>query len=84
MIENTGFENGFQIPEIKEKIKNTMLEKYGVEYYTKTEEFKEKYNETIIEKYGSIENYHKQKYENYKKHVLINMVVKIISNTKSL
>jgi uncharacterized membrane protein len=41
-----------QIPYIKEKVKETNLERYGVEYYTQTSEYLEKRKNTNLEKYG--------------------------------
>ena len=38
--------------EIKQKIKQTCLEKYGVDNYNKTKESKEKIKQTCLEKYG--------------------------------
>ena len=38
--------------EIKQKIKQTCLEKYGVDNYSKTKESKEKIKQTCLEKYG--------------------------------
>jgi hypothetical protein len=74
--EKYGVENLSNIPGIKEKSKQTCLEKYGVEYFAqsdefkennahlldqfKTDEFKEKARKTMIEKYG-VDNYTKTK-----------------------
>lgn len=44
--------------ETKEKLKITLLEKYGVSSYSKTEEYMNKYKNTCIEKYG-VDNYSK-------------------------
>ena len=41
-----------QIPEIKEKIKQTNLEKYGATSYVKTKEYIKKTKQTNLEKYG--------------------------------
>lgn len=49
-----GVENTFQLDEVKEKSKNTQIEKYG-ELYSKTKERKEKIKRTNLEKYG-VEN----------------------------
>ena len=38
--------------EIKQKIKQTCIEKYGVDNYSKTKESKEKIKQTCLEKYG--------------------------------
>ena len=52
---------------IKEKTKQTCLEKYGVEHVSQSDEVKEKINQTWIEKYGSLENYRKIQQEKSKK-----------------
>lgn len=36
-LENNGVENPFQLDSVKEKIKETCLEKYGVDSFTKTD-----------------------------------------------
>lgn len=46
-------ENPFSKKEIKDKIKKTLLEKYGVDNPLKNTEIKKKQNNTMIEKYGS-------------------------------
>lgn len=48
-----GYENTFQIPEVKEKIKQQNLEKYGVEYTSQRKEIKEKVANTCLERYGN-------------------------------
>jgi hypothetical protein len=47
-----GVDNIAKVPEVKEKIKNTNLEKYGTEYYMSSEDSKLKRKKTSIEKYG--------------------------------
>jgi hypothetical protein len=49
---NYGVENVFQSELIREKIKQTMLEKYNVEYPAQMQEVKEKMKETCLERYG--------------------------------
>jgi very-short-patch-repair endonuclease/transposase-like protein len=44
--------NPFSRPEVKEKIKQHNLQKYGVEWHTQSEEFKEKAKRTNLDKYG--------------------------------
>lgn len=44
--------NSFQAKEVKEKIKKTYIEKYGVDHNFKVEDIKQKAKETCIEKYG--------------------------------
>jgi len=52
-LENFGYENGSQKPEIVQKIKDVCLEKYGVENPFQFEKFKQKSKETNIIKYGT-------------------------------
>jgi very-short-patch-repair endonuclease len=59
--------NPFSRPEVKEKIRQKNIEKYGVEWHTQSESFKEKSKQTCLEKYG-VEKYSqtdeaKQKYK---------------------
>lgn len=49
--DNNGL-NPFQIEEIKERIRETNLEKYGVEQYSKTSEYHNKAEQTNLERYG--------------------------------
>lgn len=44
-----------------EKIKQTMLDKYGVEYYFQTNEFKDNLKKLMLDKYG-VDNVRKSKY----------------------
>jgi hypothetical protein len=59
--------------EIKNKIKKTCLEKYGVEYATQSQEVKDKYKQTCLEKYGveyasqNAEVSEKQSHNSYKR-----------------
>jgi very-short-patch-repair endonuclease len=50
--------NPFSRPEVKEKIRQKNIEKYGVESFTQSEEFKKKSKQTHLEKYGT-DNYSK-------------------------
>lgn len=52
MLEKYGVENAFQIPEIKEKIKQTNIEKYGFPYSKMSEKVKETERYNNLEKYG--------------------------------
>lgn len=45
-------ENPFQSEQIKEKIKETLLTKYGVSHPMQSEQIKEKMRETLLTKYG--------------------------------
>jgi len=47
-----GAENAFASPEIKEKIRRKVLQKYNVEYISQAKEIKEKVKFTIQNKYG--------------------------------
>lgn len=48
----TGYENNFQLPEIKEKCKQKYLEKFGVDNPMKSAEIQEKSKQTCLQKYG--------------------------------
>jgi len=50
--EKYGFNNVFQLNDIKDKIKETNLEKYGVKNPQQNKEIKEKTEKTNLEKYG--------------------------------
>ena len=52
MIEHYGVRNPFQLESVKEKIKQTNLEKYGVEYIQQSNFIKQKIKTTCINKYG--------------------------------
>ena len=49
------------LPEIKEKIKQTNLKKYGYEHYTKSQQYKDKSSQTNLKKYG-VSNYNQRHY----------------------
>lgn len=51
-LKNWGVENVFQNEEIKEKIRDSIFEKWGVFSFTKTEAYKEKSIKTNLDKYG--------------------------------
>lgn len=51
-MEQYGVNSVFQLEEIKEKSKTTLIEKYGVDNYTKTDEYKVKTKKTNNIKYG--------------------------------
>lgn len=70
-IKKWGVENPMQSNEVKDKLKNSLLDTYGVDHYSKTEEYKEKFKQTCLDKYG-VENVfqsekHKQKIKNTNK-----------------
>ena len=57
-------DNPFSREEVKEKIRQTNLKKYGVEYASQSEEVKEKQKQTMLKKYGvehnsQIESFHR-------------------------
>ena len=52
LIEKYGVKNISQVPEVKEKIKNKNIEKWGTEYYFSSNISKNKNKEIFIEKYG--------------------------------
>lgn len=54
MKEKYGYEYVSQVPEFKEKVAATNLEKYGVENVILNPEIKEKANNTNLERYGTI------------------------------
>lgn len=49
-----GVENAFQRKDVKNKIKETVREKYGVDSWVQSKEFKEKSKTTNLEKYGVV------------------------------
>lgn len=49
-----GIHNVFQTSEVKEKSKETLIQKYGEDHYSKTDEFKKRYSQTMNDKYGGI------------------------------
>jgi G:T-mismatch repair DNA endonuclease (very short patch repair protein) len=52
-LKSLGVQSMFQLESVKEKSKQTCLEKYGVENYAQTDECKEKLKETCLSKYGA-------------------------------
>ena len=53
MLEKYGVTNSFQLPQFREKAKQTSLAKYGTEWYTQTDEYKQRVKQTNLEKYGT-------------------------------
>jgi hypothetical protein len=51
-IEKWGVKNPMQNEFIKNKLKSSVMDKYGVSYYSKTKEWLEKFKRTSIERYG--------------------------------
>ena len=51
-MSNWGFKNPMQNDEVKNKLKNSILDKYGVSSYSKTDEWLVKFKETSLRKYG--------------------------------
>lgn len=70
-MEKYGHKYPIQNPEVKEKYKQTCLNKYGVDNYAKTQEYIEKTKQTNLKKYGvewtqqSPEIHKKQMYGKY-------------------
>lgn len=62
-----GVDNPGQLESVKEKSRETCLEKYGVPYYSQTEECREKAEKTCLERYGA-SNYSQT--EEYKQRVI--------------
>jgi hypothetical protein len=56
--EEYGVSNAMQLDEVKNKIKNTNIERYGVENPTQLEETREKMRNTMMEKYGVMHQMH--------------------------
>ena len=52
MCERYGVRNSVMIPEVRQKIKGTLLEHYGVEHQMYCQEVKDKIKTTCIERYG--------------------------------
>jgi hypothetical protein len=55
LLLNKGVENPFQLDFVKEKIKETNLERRGVTHHTKSNQYKEEYKSKSLEKWG-VEN----------------------------
>jgi hypothetical protein len=51
-LKKYGYEHGLSSPEIRDKIKHTCLERYGVDTVMKLPEHQEKCSESILKKYG--------------------------------
>jgi hypothetical protein len=51
-LEKFGCKNAFQNSQIKNKIKDTILQNYGTDNPSKSEAVREKYRQTCLEKYG--------------------------------
>lgn len=49
---NWGFKNPMQSEEVKDKLRNSILNKYGVSWYSKTDEWLVKFKKTSLERYG--------------------------------
>lgn len=74
-LEKYGVKTPMDSQTIKDKIKNTNINKFGSEWYVTTEEFKNKSKETKLEKYG---NEFYVDFEKRRKTCLKNMDVKIL------
>lgn len=51
-IEKWGVKNPMQNDSIKLKLKESLIDKYGVDHYSKTDLYKEKFKKTCLERYG--------------------------------
>jgi len=51
-LKKWGAKNPMQNKEVKDKLKNSIMDKYGVEFYSKTKEWLYKFKKTSIEKWG--------------------------------
>jgi hypothetical protein len=51
-LENWGFKNPMQNDEIKARLSNSLLDKYGVSHYSKTDEWLSKFRKTSLENWG--------------------------------
>lgn len=56
-------------PLVKEKIRHTMMQRYGIESYTQSDDFKNKAEKTIIDRYGSRHNAGVEQFKNWKNSV---------------
>lgn len=52
-LEKYGVENPMQLNEVKNKVRDTNIKKYGVDHYSKSDKFKKQYRETCLSKYES-------------------------------
>ena len=74
-----GVINVFQREDVKEKIKRTNLQKYGVEYIGQSEEAKNKMKKTMLERYG-VE--HNSQIKSFKRNLLNIYYEKLIEKLK--
>lgn len=51
-LENWGFTNPMKSEEVKEILRSSLLDKYGVDWYSKTNEWKDKFRKTSLENWG--------------------------------
>lgn len=51
-LERWGVSNPMKSDKVKQILKNSIIEKFGVEYYSQTEEWKEKFKSTSLERWG--------------------------------
>lgn len=59
-LEKWGVKNPMQNDSIKEKLKKSLMNKYGVDHYSKTEDYKNKYQKTCNDKYGVYNTFQSQ------------------------
>jgi hypothetical protein len=51
-MDKFGVKNAMQDDSVKNILKNSIIEKYGVDHFSKTSEYKEKYKKTCMDKYN--------------------------------
>lgn len=51
-LKNWGVKNPMQNEKVKDILRNSLIEKYGVSWYSKTDEWLEKFKKTSLEKWG--------------------------------
>ena len=51
-LEKYGVKNPMKCEEVKNKLRNSLIDKYGVPFYSKTNEWLVKFKKTSLEKYG--------------------------------
>jgi hypothetical protein len=56
-IKNWGVDNPMKSDVVKNKLRESLTEKYGVSHYSNTDEYKEKYKETCKSKYGKVNTF---------------------------
>lgn len=81
---NHGVDNVYQLDKIKQKIKQTNLDRYGVEVASAAGEIKKKIANTVAERYGSFFNPDKTKQTNIERYGVENVMSNAEIKNKSL